>query len=395
VELFLENEIQGIRDLPWDHPLSDWGEFSQNLLDVPMGSSHHPVVFANIAGTLFALKEMPGNLAEYEFQNLKQLQNRRIPAVSPAGFARIFRKETAMSVLISEHLNYSLPFIMLFESPGLNRYKESLLDAIANLLVQLHLAGVYWGDCSLSNALFRRDAGALQAYLVDAESVQLFDSRLQPESRSLDIENMTDNINRELAEIRTTNLLTHSIPLVRTTDYIRVKYQKLWEELTKEEVINEDERFRIQDRIQAINHLGYSVGEINLNSSQTGSFVKFQVFVTDRNFHRDQLFALTGLDAHEKQAEIMINEIIEVRASLSSIQSREIPMTAAAYYWLEKFYMPVINRIPEVNMSSFEPSELYCQILEHKWFLSERQNRDVGHMVATDNYLVHLSENNK
>lgn len=53
-------------------------------------------------------------------------------------------------------------------SSSLERYRDHLLDAISGLLVQLHLAGTFWGDCSLSNTLFRRDAGALQAYLVDA-----------------------------------------------------------------------------------------------------------------------------------------------------------------------------------------------------------------------------------
>ena len=42
-------------------------------------------------------------------------------------------------------------------------------NAFAGLLVELHLAGLYWGDCSLSNILWRRDAGAMMAYLVDAE----------------------------------------------------------------------------------------------------------------------------------------------------------------------------------------------------------------------------------
>ena len=43
------------------------------------------------------------------------------------------------------------------------------------LLVRLHLVGFWWGDVSLSNTLFRRDAGAFAAYLVDAETGELHD----------------------------------------------------------------------------------------------------------------------------------------------------------------------------------------------------------------------------
>ena len=44
---------------------------------------------------------------------------------------------------------------------------------MASLLVDLHLAGVYWGDCSLANTLFRRSGDKIQAYLVDAETSEI------------------------------------------------------------------------------------------------------------------------------------------------------------------------------------------------------------------------------
>jgi hypothetical protein len=33
-------------------------------------------------------------------------------------------------------------------------------------------------------------------------------------------------------------------------------------------------------------------------------------------------------------------------------------------------------------------AELYCQVLEHKWFMSERAGRDVGIVPALDDYLA-------
>ena len=34
-----------------------------------------------------------------------------------------------------------------------------------------------------------------------------------------------------------------------------------------------------------------------------------------------------------------------------------------------------------------EATELYCQVLEHKWFLSERAQRDVGIETAMQDYV--------
>ena len=73
-------------------------------------------------------------------------------------------------MLITRHLQFSLPYRALFSHTLRPDTMNRLLDALAALLVRLHLAGFFWGDCSLSNTLFRRDAGAFAAYLVDAET---------------------------------------------------------------------------------------------------------------------------------------------------------------------------------------------------------------------------------
>ena len=86
------------------------------------------------------------------------------------------RGEELEAVLITRHLDYSLPFRTLFARGSVPDLRRRLLDAGAELLVRLHLGGFFWGDCSLSNTLFRRDAGALAAYLVDAETGELHPS---------------------------------------------------------------------------------------------------------------------------------------------------------------------------------------------------------------------------
>ena len=91
------------------------------------------------------------------------------------------------NVLITRFLDRSLPYRSLFMRSSLVRYRDHLLDAMAGLMVQLHLNGVYWGDCSLSNTLFRRDAGTLQAYLVDAETSEVYSGYVSPTLRFHDL----------------------------------------------------------------------------------------------------------------------------------------------------------------------------------------------------------------
>jgi hypothetical protein len=133
--------------------------------------------------------------------------------------------------------------------------------------------------------------------------------------------------------------------------------------------------------------LGFSIGEVSLESGDRGDALRLHVVVTDRNFHRDQLFELTGIEVEEMQARLMMNEIQELKATLSRENNRSTPLSAAAYHWLQNIYLPTIEKL-QANYGGFnDPGELYCQVLEHKWYLSERAMRDVGHQIAIDDYI--------
>ena len=122
---------------------------------------------------LYALKELLAELARREYR-LRALAADEMPVVE-AGVVSD-RGGDLDAILITRHLDYSLPFRTLF-ARGVPDLRRRLLDAGAELLVRLHLGGFFWGDCSLSNTLFRRDAGALAAaYLVDAETGELHPS---------------------------------------------------------------------------------------------------------------------------------------------------------------------------------------------------------------------------
>ncbi len=384
-------------DLPWDLPITQWPGHCDRLQELPRGLSRHPVVFVNYGGRLYAIKELPSGLAEREYNLLVKIEELRLPAVTPVGHlqTRLMDGRQA-SVLLTAYLDHSLPYRSLFIHGSQASYREHLLDAISGLLVQLHLAGVYWGDCSLSNTLFRRDAGSLRAYLVDAETGEYAARGLGPADRHQDLVIMEENITGDLIDLESSGLLSvarvaEGIPIDDTGAYIRLRYQQLWEEITREVIINPNEHYRIQERIRAMNELGFSVGEVELSGGEGGNQLHLRVMVTDRNFHRDQLFGLTGLEVEEKQAVKMMNEIQELKATLSRTDNRSTPLSVAAYHWIEHIYSPTIERLKPLVTSQMSPAELYCQVLEHKWYLSERARHDVGHQAATGDYLRHFS----
>jgi hypothetical protein len=379
-------------DLPWEYPLQDWKGRTPRLEEVTRGLSRHTVLFVNYDGRLFALKELPKDLAKREYESLREIEDRELPAVTSVGYAQ-FGPPQSHSILFTRYLDRSIPYRSIFIQANLNRYRQHLLDAIASLLVQLHLAGVFWGDCSLSNTLFRRDAGALQAYLVDAETAEIHSPHLSPVLRMTDLQIMGEEVDGDLNDLVKSGYITANFPVPDTSEYIRQRYNSLWEEITRELIISPDERYRIHERVQALNALGFSVGSMEIQPAQEGDKLRLRALVTDRNFHRNLLFSLTGIEAEEMQARQIMNEIVELKATFSRDRNRSIPLSVTAYHWMEYTYKPVLARLEPLHEHNetvgggLSPAELYCQVLEHKWYLSERAQHDVGHQAAVDDYL--------
>lgn len=392
---WIENAIiksgyPSFRNLPWDIPFSNWDASNcASIVTVSTGIARHPVLFVNFDGDIYALKQMEGRSAQIEYDLLTEIEQARLPAVAPVGYIYPALHNNSSSILITHYLERSIPFRTLFVQKHLLNYRKHLLDAIAGLLVQIHLAGVYWGDCSLSNTLFRRDAGTLSAYLVDAETAEISQD-FSPTMRHHELEIMEENVNAELEEIASRNIIPkddlHSYPGA----YIRLRYQALWEEVTRDEYINKGEHYRINDRIRALNSLGYSISDIELHDTDYGDQLRVRIVVSDRNFHRDQLFGLTGLDIEEGQAQIVMNEIHEFKATLSRDKGHEVPISVAAHHWLTQIYEPILGIIQSETDEQVDEAELYCHILEHKWYLSEEIKHDVGHVNAVQDYLANF-----
>jgi tRNA A-37 threonylcarbamoyl transferase component Bud32 len=373
-------------DLPWAVPVEQWKGQCKRLVEVPRGISRHEVVFVQYEKALYAVKELPPEVGQREYEMLRWLEENELPSVHAAGHARVRRGDEDTSVLVTRFLDGSLPFRTLFENAGLQQYRAQLLDAIAGLLVRLHLAGFFWGDCSLSNTLFKRDAGELQAYLVDAETAEHHDE-LSVGQRQMDVAILEENVTGDLLDVAAMLGTGHPEALDHTGSEIRARYERLWGEITREELLAPSESWRIHERIRTLNALGFTVGEVKLEAIGDGSRLRMRTIVTDRDYHRNLLHAVSGLSAEDRQAALMVNEVQELRATLQRTENRSVPLAVAAYRWLVERYQPAAKRLAPLVGRRGDPAELYCQMLEHKWYLSERAQGDVGFEHALEDYL--------
>ncbi|WP_448623831.1 DUF4032 domain-containing protein [Geodermatophilus sp. URMC 64] len=379
----------GLLDLPWDRPLEEWTD--DRLTEIPQrGLSRHVVRFVAEGGEVFALKEITERLARKEYSLLRRLKELGVPAVEVLGVV-VDRPDDLEAILVTRFLDYSSSFRALFANPRGAHMTDRLMDAQVELLARLHLAGFMWGDCSLSNTLFRFDAGALAAYLVDAETAELHD-RLSTGQREYDLELAHERVAAELMDLQAGDCLAEDLDPLEVADDLVRRYNHLWHELTDEELMRRDEqRWRIAERIRRLNELGFDVDQVELiDDPKGGSRLKLTTRVAEPGRHRRELMALTGLDVWENQARRLLADIASFRGWMEQVQQRRVPLAVAATRWLREVYQPVLESIPPHLRSRLDPAEIFHEILEHRWFLSEAAGRDVGTTAAAADYITNV-----
>jgi len=378
----------GLLTLPWREPLTEWTD--DRLVEIRQrGLSRHVVRFVAEGGRVYAVKELHERLARREYRLLARLRELGVPSVAPLGVV-IDRRDGQDAMLVTEFLEHSSSYRALFANPRGSHPTGRLIDALVELLVRLHLAGFMWGDCSLSNTLFRLDAGAFAAYLVDAETAELHPS-LTDGQRGYDVDFARERIAGELFDLQAAATLPADVDPFEVGDEVVRRYEALWHELTSEETMPaEEQRFRLGERLRRITELGFDVDEVELVDADGGSRLKVRTRVAEPGHQRRALFARTGLDVQENQARRLLNDIAGYRGYLEQEESRPVPDVVAANRWLTEIYEPVVEAIPEELRSRLDEAEVFHEVLEHRWFLSEAAGHDVGTAAATTDYLTNV-----
>ena len=370
--------------LPWSTPLEEWDE--KFVVPLPRGISRHVVRIVRLGPDIYAVKETREPIAFREYRMLRDLQRLGLPTVVPVGVVAGREDQDGEEIepaLITRHLQYSLPYRSLFSHGMRADSLPRLIDALAVLLVRLHLAGFFWGDVSLSNVLFRRNAGEFAAYLVDAETGELH-PELSEGQRNYDLSVAYENLYGELLDLQAGELLDKNVDPDQIVERIRHRYDALWQELTGTEEFTTDEMWRIEQRTERLNDLGFDVDELDIVTDWDGSTVRLQPRVVEAGHHSRELQSLTGLDVEDNQARRLLNDLASFTAHFGLGGEDR---TIVAHRWLSNVYEPVTRMVPENLRGKLEPAEIFHEILEHRWFLSEQAGREVDILDTARSYI--------
>ncbi len=369
--------------LPWDIPLEEWGD--DVVIQLPRGLSRHVVRIVRLDSDVYAVKETRERYAFKEYRLLRDLRKLGLPSVEPVGVVtgRVGKDGAEIEpCLVTRHLHFSLPYRSLFSHGLPTENLPSLIDALVALLVRLHLAGFYWGDVSLSNVLFRRSAGAFTAYLVDAETGELHQA-LSPGQREHDLDLAVTNIFGELLDLQAGVLLDETVDAQSIAEQVRSRYEALWGELTGADEFTTHEIWRIEKRIERLNELGFDIDELDIVTDWDGATARIQPKVVDSGHHNRRLQGLTGLDVEENQARRLLNDL-DAFSAANGLQNEDQAMVA--HKWLTEIFEPIMRMAPLDRRSAVDAAEIFHEILEHRWYLSEQAGYEVETFEAARDY---------
>ena len=333
-----------------------------------LGLHRHVVRLIELGDVSYVIKELPNHLVEREYRLLHQLEDDGLPTAEVVA-AVTGKADNVDGMLITRHLDYSIPYRTLLSGRGLTipYLGERVLDAMAGLLVRLHLAGYFWGDCSLSNTLFRRDAGALSAYVIDMETGEHYDT-LSDGQRTFDLQIATENFAGGLLDLQAGGRLAADIDPWETTQLLEERYSNLWNELTAPANFAIGETFRIEQRLERLHDLGFDVEEMDIVGNPADGQMRYIPRVVEHGYHSQRLKNLTGLETTENQARRLLGDIRAFGAELhhrravesasTGVALRSLPENVVAVRWLDQQFEPLIASVPPIHVRQARSSRV-------------------------------------
>ena len=388
----LGEEIAAVTGLPWQINLEEWPE--DPALAEKRGISRHIVRLVRSTddpdSEVYAVKETVSEFANREYKALRELAHLGAPSVQAIAVieGRTDKgNEELPCALVTRFLPYSLPYRVLLSGKEVTANDITMMaNALALLLVQLHLLGFWWGDCSLSNTLFRRDAEAFAAYLVDAETGE-FQKSLSDGQREHDLEIAHFNVAAELEDLALSGVLYPGMDPIRASEAVIKRYHRIWKALKERQVLDPKDRHAVERAMRQLHDLGFAVEEVAITIDGDTQMISFQPKLVAAGYHTQRLRDLTGLDAEELQAKRLL-------ASFDRYNAREnklgISIQEMAKKWISEVFEPVISRVPDHMRGRVERAQMFHEILENRWYLSEKAGYDVGLDEATDNYCAEI-----
>jgi hypothetical protein len=384
-------EMSSLARLPWSKPLEEWPE--DESLTSMRGISRHVVRLVRPLGSqdgeIYAVKETVSEFANREYTILRELNSRQAPCVEPVAVVEGRTDENGEDLpvaLATHYLPFSLPYRVILSGSVTPHEISNMANALALLLVRLHLLGFWWGDCSLSNTLFRRDADQYAAYLVDAETGE-FQNQLSDGQREHDLDIALFNVAAELDDLAHAGVLHPGMDPVRASEGVIRRYRRLWKMLKEPQNLDPDDRHAVEKAMRTLQDLGFAVEEVEVTMDGDKGALKFTPKLVAAGYYQNRLADLTGIQCEELQAKRLL-------ASFDRFRGREKkplpPIEDSARRWMVEVYDHVMNQVPDHLRGRVEPAQMFHEILEHRWYLGEAAGRDLGLDHATQEYIQNI-----
>ena len=219
--------------------------------------------------------------------------------------------------------------------------------------------------------------------MVDLETGELHD-QLTDGQREHDLTIARTNLYGEFCDLEAGGLLDAALDPLVLVEAIENRYRELWNELTAVEEFNAGEMHRIESRVRRLNALGFDVAELDITTDFDGSTIRIQPKVVDAGHHSHRLIRLTGMDTEENQARRLLNDLDYYRARTDQQGADE---AIVAHEWLTEQFEPILQSVPMELRAKLEPAELYHEMLEHRWFMSEQAGAEISMAEAALSYV--------
>ena len=269
------------------------------------------------------------------------------------------RELNATGYLVTELMDNVIPDSYLYRRAFSFDNRKRIWDAVIELFVQLHSSGVYWGDASLANMLIHLSTEPvpelgrrtrLRAVLADAETVEIHPSVADALRRS-ELDFFLESMLWTEADLRASGIMRDPLMSRDDQQYIRSAYE---------------ERFAVEQEVRS--------------------------FELVTHIDVDRLLGTFVAKGHGKR---LLQHINEHKWYISERRKRDVPFAEAAHDWYQTIFKPVCRVFSQYGLLEYFPdrtaSSLYVEIMEHKYLMSEREGRDVGLVVALENYARRFS----
>jgi hypothetical protein len=378
-----------LKHLPWQVPLDEWPEHGVVGLTIRRGESRHPIIFVEREGTRYAIKETTPHMAEREIRNLREIEFRGIPTLSPVGTVTVASPpillDTGEGSVVPQYISgdrgYTvtrlvsrvIPHALLFRLPLSRRTKQRLLGAVAVLMVELHEHGVYWGDPSLANLLIRIDGRRILAIMADAETAELFPQPIEAGLRQQDLDLFHESLIWQAEDLRQERGAGEGEEILEERDYrsFERRYNWLRREHARLSTATPVPTFiQVERFLNTLNRLGFSM--LSMNEKALSPFVSIRPGWYMRRIHE-----LLGIKIPRKYARRFYNMILGHQAIMREEQGHDVTIEEAAADWYRHYHLPAILLLRQTLTSDQDPLEAYFAIMRHKWKLSEQAGREI------------------